>query len=158
MARGSNGNIRQEIVDYMEQTHWAALATVREDGTPVVRTMVAFAIANGGASIYFATLPGSAKTRQISSNGRVSFFFQHEGQDFPTFRNVEVLGDAARITAEADIRQAADMISARSPFVRDLIEKNGLGTFVFYEVRASEIKQLDYGKGIGPQAIEVIKL
>lgn len=158
MAQDPDGNIRQEIVDYMEQTQWAELATVREDGTPVIRTMGAFAIDRGGASICFATMPGAAKTRQIASNSRVSFFFQHEGQDFPTFRNVEVLGDAARITAEADIRRAAEMISARSPFVRDLIEKNGLGTFEFYGIRGSEIKYLDFSKGVGPQAVEVIRL
>ncbi|ABK98205.1 pyridoxamine 5'-phosphate oxidase family protein [Pelobacter propionicus] len=157
MARGSNGNIRQEIINYMEQTQWAELATVREDGTPVIRTMGAFAIDGGGARICFATMPGAAKTRHISSNNRVSFFFQHEGQDFPTFRNVEALGDASRITKEEDLRRTAERISARSPFVKDLIEKNGLGVFEFYEIRVSEIKFLNFSKGVGPQAVEVIK-
>jgi uncharacterized pyridoxamine 5'-phosphate oxidase family protein len=158
MGNSMDTRIRQEIVDYMEQTLWAELATVREDGTPVIRTMGAFSIDNGGARICFATMPGAPKTRHIASNSRVSFFFQHEGQDFMTFRNVEALGDAGKITAEEEIRRAAEMICARSPFVKEMIEKNGLGAFEFYEIRVSEIKHLDFGKGVGPQAIEVITL
>jgi hypothetical protein len=120
--------------------------------------MGAFAIDDGGARICFATMPGASKTRQIARNSRVSFFFQHEGQDFMTFRNAEALGDAARISVGEEIRRTAEMISARSPFVGEMIEKNGLGAFEFYEIRVSEIKFLDFGRGVGPQAVEVIKL
>lgn len=158
MGNSSDSRIRQEIADYMEQTRWAELATVREDGTPVIRTMGAFAIDDGGARICFATMPGAPKTRQIAGNSRVSFFFQHEGQDFMTFRNVEALGDAARISDEEQIRRTAEMISSRSPFVKEVIEKNGLASFEFYEIRVSEIKFLDFSKGVGPQAVEVITL
>ena len=153
-----NGTIRQEIVDYIDQTLWAELATVREDGTPVIRTMGAFALGNGGASIYFATLPGADKTRHISSNSRVSFFFQHEGQELQKFRNAELLGNAEKVTGEAEVRQVAAQISARSPFVKETIDKYGIATFDYYEVKGTEVKFLDYSKGIGPQAIEVIVL
>lgn len=158
MAISSNGKIRQEIIDYIEATPLAELATVRQDGTPVIRIIGAFTLDKGGTSIYFATFPGAEKTRQISANKRVSFFFQHEGQDLFGFRNAEILGDAVKVSNEGEAIRVAGLISARSPFVKDLIEKNGVGAFEYYEVRGSELKFLDYSKGIGPQAIEVITL
>lgn len=150
--------IRQEIIDYIDKTLWAELATVRGDGTPVVRTIGAFALDNDGTRVYFATFPGADKTRHISGNNRVSFFFQHEGQELQEFRNAEILGNAGKLTGESEIGLAATLISDRSPFVKAHIEQNGIETFDFYEVKASELKFLDYRKGIGPQAIEVIRL
>ena len=158
MGHDANGNIRQEIVDYIDQTLWAELATVRGDGTPVIRTIGAFGLDNGGSKVYFATFPGADKTHHISSNNRVSLFFQHEGQELQAFRNAEILGTASKLTGEAEIKHAVALISNRSPFVKELIEKNGIEIFAYYQVTASEVKFLDYSKGIGPQAIEVITL
>jgi len=158
MGNSTDVTIRQEIIDYIDTTPWAELATVRGDGTPVIRTMGALALDNGGATLYFATFPGAEKTRHIDSNSRVSFFFQHEGQQLQEFRNVELLGDAGKVTGEDDIRHVAELISARSPFVKEFIEKNGIAVFDYYEVRVTEVKYLDYRNGIGPQAIEVILL
>lgn len=158
MGNSANGKIRQEIIDYIGATLWAELATVRGDGTPVVRTIGAFALDNGGTSIYFATLPNAEKTRQIEANNRVSFFFQHEGQQLHEFRNAEVIGRAAKIGAGDKLDRTVRLIADRSPFVREHIEKNGVETFGFYEVSASEIKFLDYRKGIGPGAIEAVIL
>lgn len=154
----STGKIRQEVVDYMDRAALASLATVRGDGTPVIRTIGAFAVGNDGTSIYFATQPEAEKTRHISGNSKVSFFFQHEGQQLPAFRNAEVLGTAARITDGADLGRVAGLISARSPYIKEQIAKSGIGFFAFYEVRAAEVKFLDYSKGIGPQAIETFVL
>ncbi len=155
---GNGSVIKQEILDYIASTPWAVLATVRGDGTPVIRTIGAFAFENGGGSVYFATFPGADKTRHIDGNSRVSFFFQHEGQQLQEFRNVELLGDAAKVNGEDDIRHVAALISERSPIVQAFIEKNGIAVFDYYEVRVTEVKSLDYRNGIGPQAIEVVFL
>jgi pyridoxamine 5'-phosphate oxidase len=155
---GTNGKIKQEVTDYIESTKLAELATVRSDGAPVVRTMGAFAPADGGATIYFSTLPAAEKTQHIRGNHKVSFLFQHEGQSLPEFQNVAIIGNAAQVTEEAEIAQAAALISARSPFVKERIAKEGRSFFAFYKVSATEIKYLDYRKGVGPQAIEIITL
>src|SRR5512138_1815872 len=94
-AEGNGGAaVRPEIVEYIGSAPWAVLATVREDGAPVVRTMANFAPSPDGREIWFSTGPGSEKTGQIRKNGTVSFLFQHEGQEIPSFRNVAVIGDA----------------------------------------------------------------
>ena len=158
MGETTRNLLRQDSIDYINATSWAELATVREDGTPVIRTIGAFALNEGGTSIYFATFPNADKTQHIARNNRVSFFFQHEGQQLHEFRNVELLGDTGKVTGEEDILHVATLLSARSPFVKEFIEKNGIAVFDYYEVEVTEGKFLDYRHGIGPQAIEVIRL
>lgn len=158
MGTESNGKIKPEIVEYIEKTPLAVLATVKSDGTPVVRTMGAFAQTNGGTTVYFVTVPQAEKTRQIEGNNKVSFLFQQEGQQLAEFRNVALIGKAAKVTADPELNLAAKLISARSPYVKERIEKEGLAIFSVYKVIASEVKFLDYRKGIGPQAIETISL
>jgi len=154
MGNASKGNVSQEIIDYIEQTQWAVLSTVRNDGVPVPRTMGAFAQDNGRKTIYFATLPDTGKTRDIKENNRVSLLFQHEGQSLPEFRNVVVLGSAAIIDSDEELQRAVAGISSRSSFVKERIETVGVGTFSFYKVGATEIKFLNFKKGIGPAAVE----
>lgn len=154
MGNAAKGNVSQEIIDYIEQTQWAVLSTVRNDGVPVPRTMGAFSQDNGGKTIYFATLPDTDKTRHIKENNKVSLLFQHEGQSLAEFRNVVILGSAAIIDSDEELQRAVTGISSRSPFVKERIETVGAGTFHFYKVGASEIKFLDFKKGIGPAAVE----
>jgi general stress protein 26 len=156
MGQDSKGNVSQEIIDYIEQTQWAVLTTVRNDGTPVPRTMGAFAQDNGAKTIYFATLPYTDKTRHIKDNNRVSLLFQHERQSFPEFRNVVVLGNASIINSDEELQRAVTGISSRSPFVKERIDKDEVGSFSFYKVGTSEIKSLDFKKGIGPAAVETV--
>ena len=156
MGQDLTGSVSQEIVDYIEQTQWAVLTTVRDDGTPVPRTMGAFAQDNRGETIYFATLPDTDKTRHIKANNRVSLLFQHERQSFPNFRNVVVLGNAATIESDEELQVAVASISSHSPFIKERIDNVGIGTFSFYKVRVTEIKFLDYKKGIGPESVETV--
>jgi general stress protein 26 len=156
MGNASKGNVSQEIIDYIEQTQWAILSTVRNDGVPVPRTMGAFSQDNGGKTIYFATLPDTGKTRDIKENNRVSLLFQHEGQSLAEFRNVVVLGNASIIDSDEELQRAVKGISSRSPFIKERIENAGVETFSFYKVGAAEIKFLDFKKGIGPGAVETV--
>jgi len=156
MGNDLKGNVSKEIIDYIEQTKWAVLTTVSADGTPVPRTMGAFAQGNGGATIYFATLPDTDKTRHIKANNRVSLLFQHEGQSLPEFRNVVLLGSASLIDSDEELQKAVTSISSRSPFIKERIDNTGVGTFSFYKVGAWEIKFLDFKKGIGPESVETI--
>jgi nitroimidazol reductase NimA-like FMN-containing flavoprotein (pyridoxamine 5'-phosphate oxidase superfamily) len=150
--------IDKEIAEYIEKTPLVELATVRSDGAPVVRTLGAFAPADGGATVYFVTHPDAEKTRHIQGNHRVSLFFQHEGQALPEFRNVALIGTAARIADGQERARAVELTSARSAYVKERVSKEGDGVFEFYKVTATEVKYLDYRKGIGPGAVRNIVL
>lgn len=149
---------RQEIVDYIETTAWATLATVREDGSPVLRTMGNFAPGRGGRDIYFSTGKEAGKSRQIRANPRVSFLFQHEGQPLAAFRNVAAVGVAELLTGGPGLSLGAETLSARCPHFRAQVEREGLESIGVYRVRVEEIKELDFRRGFGPEAVRSIRV
>jgi general stress protein 26 len=148
--------LKQEISTYIQNTRWVQLATVREDGTPVVRSLGSFAPASAEV-VYLATNQATEKNKHIAHSPRVSLFFQHEGQNLPAFKNVSLLGEA-KIANEAERRQAIPLLSAKSPNFRGRAEKNELGDTVIYRVVAKEIKYLDFGRGSGAAAVQVLKV
>ena len=154
----TNGSIRKDILDYIDKAPLATLATVRAEGAPALRTIAAFAQTDGGKTIYFLSGPGAEKTHQIAANANVAFLIQHEGQELARFRNVAVNGIAKPVTAQSELERAAALLAPRSPYVKDRLEKEGFGAFAFYHVTATEVKFLDYSKGIGPSAVETIKV
>jgi uncharacterized pyridoxamine 5'-phosphate oxidase family protein len=147
---------QQIILEYIKQTKWATLTTVREDGAPVSRAMGSFA--PDGWNIFFSTPKKAGKVRHIAGNNLVNFFFQHENQELATFKNVAVIGRAEEVTGEAEYQRAVQLLSARSPRFKTRAERGELKETALYLVRITEIKYLDYTRGIGPAAVQEIIL
>lgn len=150
--------IRKDIVDYIETTQWVILATVRRDSAPVLRAMGTFAQDEEGRAIYFSTGKGTQKTKQIADNGAVSLFFQHEGQELGSFRNVAVIGNASLVAGSPGLERAVAVLSRRNPRFKDRIDKGELPGLGIYKVEVREIKALDFSKGFGDEAVEDIRL
>jgi pyridoxamine 5'-phosphate oxidase len=147
--------LKRTIQEYISQTRWATLATVRADGAPVLRAIGSFAA--DGLDIFFSTARTAAKVGQIDQNDRVNFFFQHEGQELPSFKNVAIIG-RAREVKEAERERGIGLLSARNPRFKARAEKGELGETAIFKVASEEIKYLDYSRGFGAAGIQVLKL
>lgn len=145
---------KNKVVEYLNQTKWIILATVDKSQTPVLRTLGSFAV--DGLTTYFSTGKSTAKVDQIESNPKVSVFFQHENQELPSFVTVSVCGIANKVTSEEEVNKVITLLSNRSPKFKEKVEKGELDNSVFFRVDPNEVKLLDFSKGIGPQAVEVI--
>ena len=66
------------------------------------------------------------------------------------------MNTANQITAEEEVDKAIKLISDRSPNFKARADKGELGNNVFFRVDAQEVKVLDFAKGVGPKAVEVI--
>jgi len=148
--------LQETVLEYIKQTRYATLATVREDGAPVLRAMGSFA--PDGNNILFSTRKGAAKVQQIARNSSVSFFFQHENQKLETFKNVAVIGHAEEVTNDLEYQRAVGILGARNPRFKARAERGELADTGIYLIRTTEIKYLDYARGIGAAAIQEIKL
>ena len=148
--------LKQKITDYISQTRWAILATVREDRAPVLRAMGSFA--PDGVDVYFSTPKATAKVKQIEQNQWVNFFFQHEGQDLPTFKNVAVIGKASEVIEGAELKKAIGLLSARNPRFKARAEKGDLQDTGIFKIKSKEIKYLDFAKGFGKEAVQELDL
>ena len=147
--------LQQTAVEYIKQTRWATLTTVREDGAPVSRAMGSFA--PDGVNLVFSTRRTAAKVRHLKANPHVNFFFQHENQDLATFKNVAVIGVAEELTG-GEYERAVALLSARNPRFKLRAERGELADTGIYLVKTKEIKYLDYTTGIGAAAIQEVIL
>lgn len=154
----SGAVISMDIVNYIEKTKWAILATVRKDNAPVLRTMGSFAQEEDGRVLYFSTYKGTQKARQIEENSAVALFFQHEGQELGSFRNVAVIGDAVSVADDRELVHAIGLLNRRTPFLKERIDSGELDRIGIYRVRVREIKHLDFSKGFDERAVEEIRL
>jgi nitroimidazol reductase NimA-like FMN-containing flavoprotein (pyridoxamine 5'-phosphate oxidase superfamily) len=148
--------LKQTIAEYIGKTRVSALATVRADGSPVIRAIGGFA--PDGLEIYFSTAKASAKAAQIAGDAPVSFYFQHDNQEIPVFKYVSLIGQARELNVGPERQKAIGILSARSPRFKARAEKGELQDSVIYRVSPSEIKYLDFSKGQGPESTQVLKL
>jgi nitroimidazol reductase NimA-like FMN-containing flavoprotein (pyridoxamine 5'-phosphate oxidase superfamily) len=148
--------LQQTAVEYIRQTKWATLATVREDGAPVLRTMGSFA--PDGVNVYFSTPKKAGKVRHIAGHPLVNFFFQHENQELDTFKNVAIIGPAEEVTAGTDYQRGIELLSNRNPRFKARADRGELADTAIYLIRTREIKYLDYANRAGGTAIQEIKL
>jgi uncharacterized pyridoxamine 5'-phosphate oxidase family protein len=148
--------LQQTVNEYIKQTRWATLATVREDGAPVLRVMGSFA--PDGVNVFFSTRRTAAKIRHLAKNPIVNFFFQHENQQLETFKNVALIGRAEEVTDGANYRRAVELLSARNPRFKARVERGELADTALFLIHTAEIKYLNYANGIGAAAIQEIIL
>ncbi|MNB72769.1 pyridoxamine 5'-phosphate oxidase [compost metagenome] len=146
--------IRGGIVDYLNGTRFVVLATVNQDGAPEVRTLGGFAV--DGYKVYFSTDEGTEKVKQIRSNPAVTLLFQHENQELAGFVNVSVRGEARQVDDAEELAHAIAALGNRNPRFKERADKGELANTAIIGVTASEIKVLDFAKGRGAEAVEVI--
>ena len=138
---------RGEVTEYIDKTKFAVLAYVRNDQTPVQRSMGSFA--PKGLDIYFSTRKDAHKVKEIVDNKRISFLFEHENQELSQWRNVLLIGEAAKTDNIEELDSAVELLSSRSPRFKERIAKGELANIQIFKLKTSEIEYLDYGKGIG---------
>lgn len=152
----SDEKLEGEVIDYIAKTRLAILATVRGDQAPVVRTIGSFA--QDGLNIYFSTGKETAKVKQIEGNKVVSLFFQQEGQEIGTFKNVALIGEAEKVREGNELTKAVELLGNRNPRFKARIEKGELEKVAIFKVQPKEVKYLDFSKGHGEDALQEIVL
>jgi nitroimidazol reductase NimA-like FMN-containing flavoprotein (pyridoxamine 5'-phosphate oxidase superfamily) len=143
----SKQNWKQEIDGYVKNVPFAALAYVRSDGTPVQRTLGSFA--RHDINLFFSTRIDAAKVKEIENNPRVSFLFEADNQQLPAWKNVLVIGKAAPVTGDSELKLATELLSARNPRFKERVSKDGLKDTQVFRLQTEEIQFLDFAKGQG---------
>jgi len=138
---------KSEITDYASTARFANLAYIRHDGLPVQRTLGSFALA--GFDIIFSTKKDAAKVRDISENNKVSFYFEHDGQQLPLWKSALFIGEAHKVDEARELDWAVGILSDRNPRFKDRIAKGELPNIQLFKVNTRDIEYIDYSKGAG---------
>lgn len=142
--------------DYLNQTKFIVLSTINNEQIPTLRTLASFAVDE--LTTYFSTGKVTDKVQQIKANPQVSVLFQHENQELRAFYNATITGNATEITADIEREKAIKLLSDRSPNFKARVEKGEIGNNVFFRIDPQEIKVLDFSKGLGANAIGILKI
>ncbi len=138
---------QSDVVDYITKTRFAVFGYVREDRTPVLRSIGSFALS--GFNLYFSSGKDAPKVREIEKNPQVSFFFEHDNQSLENWKSVLVLGKAELLTAGTEYNNAVELLSNRNPRFRERASKGELANTAIFKIKAREIEYLDYSMGFG---------
>lgn len=145
---------KDNISEYLNNTKFIVLATVNKEQAPVLRSLGAFGVDE--LITYFSTNKGTDKVEQIESNPKVSILFQQENQELPSFVNVTITGKAIKITEEEELDKAISVIGGRNKRFKERVEKGEIKDNIIYRVDPLQVKILDFSKGAGPNAVQVI--
>jgi len=139
--------LKDEVLDYVTKSQFAVLNYVRADKAPVSRAMGSFV--PSGLDLYFSSKKEAAKVKEIATNKRVSFFFEHENQELSAWKNVLFIGDAELVEGGAELDKAVELLSARNPRFKERVAKGELPQTAIFRVKTREIEYLDRTKGQG---------
>jgi len=145
-----------EIQEYVQKSKFGLLTYVREDLTPISRTMGSFAY--DGTALYFSSGKETAKVAEIARNKRVSFFFEHDSQSPGSWKSVLLIGDAELLApGSKEYDTSIEGLSAKSPRFKDRVAKGDLGSAAIYRIGVAEIEYLDRSRGAGPAQRILVK-
>jgi nitroimidazol reductase NimA-like FMN-containing flavoprotein (pyridoxamine 5'-phosphate oxidase superfamily) len=143
-----------EIRPYILDSRYAVLNYVREDLSPIARTIGSFAL--DGDDLFFSTGKDAAKVREIGRHPRVSVHFEREGQELESWKSVLLVGDAEPVLPGAgDHERAVALLSARSPRFRARVESGDLAGIVIHRIIIREFQYLDFKRSPLPLQINV---
>lgn len=139
--------LHREITEYIDAAKFAVLGYVRRDQTPLLRAMGSFV--PDGLDLYFSTGKNAPKVQEIGRNQRISFFFEHDNQELPTWRNVLLLGLAEKVENVTELQHAVKLLSNRSPHFKEQVARGNLPETQIFRLRTDEVEYLDFGRGMG---------
>lgn len=141
---------------YFNETPNIILGTVSDDNIPRLRTLGSFAVDD--LTVYFSTKKNTEKVKHILLNPSVSILFQHENQNVNSFVNVSIIGKARILKRKVDLEKAIKLLGERKPRFLERVEKGEMNDSIFIRVDPEEIRILDFGRGRGSEAVQVIRL
>jgi general stress protein 26 len=112
-----------------------------------LRTLGSFALS--GYDVIFSTKKEAAKVREISENNKVSFYFEHYGQQLSTWKSALFIGEAHKVENARELDWAIGILSDRNPRFKDRIAKGELPNIQLFKVNTRDIEYIDYSKGAG---------
>lgn len=142
-----NDEMKQKILELLDQHRIMTVATLRPDGWPQATTV---GYVNEGLTLYFLCGLDSQKARNIARDDRISLTIDH---DTPNLMAITGLSMAARATPVTD-RQEADkvlrMLPLKYPDAPPLpFEMPKWDEVRLFRVTPLVISVLDYSKGFG---------
>jgi PPOX class probable F420-dependent enzyme len=144
----------RELIEFLENQRTAILATTRKTGSPVMHAVWFVYLDN---AIYINVQRSSFKFSNILRDPRVSVLVE-DGESYFELRGVNVEGDAAEVTDNAEILRVQDAQDAKNQrigsgteslpnyFEKSRAQRLQRGDRVLLRIPMTQIRSWDFGK------------
>lgn len=130
--------VKQKVIETLETHRYLYLATVTPEGNPLSHTV---AYASEGPVVFFATKTLTRKVGNIEKHPEVAFTVNDSFADVHRIHGVQAVGEAVILSEEQEIEKAAMLLSAKFPFLADILQEMDL---TFVKVLPRETFYLDF--------------
>jgi len=72
--------------------------------------------------------------------------------------HISITGLAHEIIVQDEVAKAIKLLSAKSPRFKERAKKGEISNNTFFRVDPQEVKVVDFSKGVGQNAVEVIRV
>lgn len=137
------------ILQILDESFEMSLATCRADGFPQATTVN---FVHDHLTLYCAVGLDSQKAHNIRANGKVSATINRPKRTWSELQGLSLAGSARILSAEAEMRLAADRLLRRFPHLRQYIRGTDVlpwAGMLFVEIAPKVISVLDYRKRFG---------
>ena len=134
--------IRNKILNVLDQHRVLTIATLRPDGWPQATTVV---YANEGLTIYFVCVPGSQKATNLARDDRVSLTIDHDTPQVMEITGLSMAAHARTVVNPAEASKALHMLRLRHPGLPVPMPED----IRIFRVTPTIISVIDYSEGFG---------
>ncbi|MFP3945233.1 MAG: pyridoxamine 5'-phosphate oxidase family protein [Alphaproteobacteria bacterium] len=148
-----DAELREAVLDIMENHRIMTVATLRADGFPQATTV---SYVHDGLDLFFGCAPMSQKARNINRDPRVSLTIDHDYEDLSKIRGISAAGRAEPLSRLEDRAKVERMMLKRFPklqhYAPDVTDEDVL----FIRIRPTVISVIDYTKGFGHTDLAIL--
>jgi nitroimidazol reductase NimA-like FMN-containing flavoprotein (pyridoxamine 5'-phosphate oxidase superfamily) len=140
-------DLRQKILQLLDEHRIMSLATLRPDGWPQVTTV---GYVSEGLVLFFLCGRDSQKARNLAADNRVSLTIDHDVGDPMAISGLSMAARAFPVTSEAEIRDAIlTKLPKKYPEYSGMMPDLDLAQIAVFRVVPEVISVLDYSRGFG---------
>jgi nitroimidazol reductase NimA-like FMN-containing flavoprotein (pyridoxamine 5'-phosphate oxidase superfamily) len=147
-----DNEIKQKILELLDQHRIMTVATNRPDGWPQATTV---GYVNDGLTLYFLCSPQSQKAKNLARDRRVSLTIDHDAVSPTTITGLSMAAEAKAVHDPTEIAEVLDKLRARYPEYAALPVPKPEDIQVF-RVVPKVISMLDYTKAFGHTELVII--
>ncbi len=129
--------LAERIVAFLDAHHVMSLATVGPQGPHAANLFYA----RDGFTLFWVSDPASRHSAELEAGATVAATIAHDYSDYATIQGLQVGGRARRLGDDAERARARQILEARYPFLRQLLDAEVRDSYA-----RAQIYRLDVGR------------
>jgi hypothetical protein len=141
-------DLAERIAALLDAHHVMSLATVGPHGPHAANLFYA----RDGFTLFWVSDPASRHSAELEADAAVAATIAHDYSDYATIRGLQISGRARRLVDDAERARARQILEARYPFLRQLLDAEVRDSYAraqIYRLDVVRFVLIDNTRGFG---------